>query len=81
MVTLQNNEKCETALSDDQSQSENHSKAIDNHSKKKKKKERKGKSLQNSEFHLFGKLTEGRLFCFELSVCELSKSEIHSFWG
>ena len=29
------------------------------------------KSLQYSEFHFLGKLTEGQFFCFELSLCAL----------
>ena len=47
--------------------SENYSKASENHPKK------EWKSLQNSEFYSFGKLTdmtEGQLFCFELCLCE-----------
>ena len=65
--------------------SENHSKASENHSEESENHSKRVtftfwgsslrdsslESLQKSDFHFLGELTDGQLFCFELSLSEL----------
>ena len=77
MVTLQKSEKRKhhsNRVKITLKTSENHSKASENHS------EESENQSQKSDFHFWGELTEGQLFCFELSLSELPQKVKVTLW-